>query len=355
MVQESPGEGVRWSIIGLNGILYKDAGDYRCRAKNVAGNAEAYITLSVAGEGASTTVPPQITPRSPEGDAGRGSTTAVTGPTPLSPPSSSGTTSSTTTTTTTTTTLASTTPKRGLGPGAGIQRSPPAASRKGGKGASAEDDKNKKKPVDAKPGLKDIQVVEETVDSAVVVWTAEGMPGDAPVSILYTMTGEEDVEETRISTQAGRGKELLENLVPSQSYKVCLATKATAPGKEQCVEFSTLGDGESPVLVIASAIACVLAVPLILLLTYKIVCLYCRGSSGRGGDDGDSQEDLSKESYVKFETLTMKQRTLNGHVPTHDLWSRRHTESERMLLCSRSSIDSQMTYKSDSSRSEYLC
>ncbi|XP_041917172.1 leucine-rich repeat, immunoglobulin-like domain and transmembrane domain-containing protein 3a [Alosa sapidissima] len=363
VVQESPGEGVRWSIIGLNGILYKDSGDYRCKAKNVAGNAEAYITVSVAGEGGTTPLPPQITPRSPEGDASRGSTTALTGPTPLSSPSSSGTTSTTTattiTTTTTTTTLAptTTTPKKGLGPGGGIQRSPPAASRKGGMGGTAENDKNRKKPVDAKPGLVDIQVVEETVDSAVVVWTAEGMPGDAPVSILCTPTdgGEGGEEETRISTHAGRGKELLENLTPGQSYKVCLATKATAPGKEQCVDFTTLGDGESPMLVIVSGIACVLVVPLILLLTYKIVSLYCRGSSDRGGSGGDSQEDLSKESYVKFETLTMKQRPLNGHVPSHDLWSRRYTESERMLLCSRSSIDSQMTYKSDSSRSEYLC
>ena len=209
-----------------------------------------------------------------------------------------------------------------------------------------------------KPGVTDIQVVEETVDSAVVVWTVEGMPGDAPISILCTPVGEEG-DETRIRTLAGRGKELIENLLPSQDYKVCLATKATAPGKEQCVEFSTLGDGdgESQLLVIASAIACVLAVPLILLLIYKILMLYCRGSSGEGGG-GDSQEDLFKESYVKFETLNMKQRTLNGHaphVPSQDLWSRRPTDSERMLLCSRSSIDSQMTYKSDCSRSEYLC
>ncbi|KAL2089200.1 hypothetical protein ACEWY4_016099 [Coilia grayii] len=358
VVQESPGEGVRWSIISLHGILYKDAGDYRCRAKNVAGNAEAFITLSVAGDGTSTTVPPRSTPRPPEGAS---SSTAVTGPTPLSPPASSGLPKTTVTTTTPT----PRTTKKEPGPGGGIQRSPPASKmqqgkgRKGSSSSAAEDsDKNRKKPTDSKPGLRDVQVMEEAVDSAVVVWVAEGMAADASVSVLCTPTGGEEGRETRISSQAGRGKELLENLLPSQSYKVCLSTKAMPPSKEQCVEFSTLGvgEGESDLLMIASIIACMVVVPLILLLIYKILSLYCTGTStsSRGGV-GSDEEDLSKESYVKFETLTLKQRTLNGQVPTHDLWSRRHTESERMLLCSRSSIDSQLTYKSDSLRSEYLC
>lgn len=355
-MQESPGEGVRWSIISLHGILFKDAGDYRCRAKNVAGRADAFFTLSVAGEGASTTAPPQSTVRTTEPAS---PSTAVTEPTPLSSPASSAppkTTISTTTATTPRTT------KKGPGPGGGIQRSPPASKMqqgKGGKGSSDAEDDNKtvKKPLDSKPGLRDVQVVEEGVDSAVVVWVAEGMPSDAPVSILCSPTGGEEGEEISISSQAGRGKELMENLIPMQDYKVCLSTKATPPGKEQCVEFSTLGEGEeeSDLLLIASIIACMVAVPLIFFLIYKILSLCCsRTSSRRGGEEGE-EEDLSKESYVKFETLNLKQRTLNGQVPTHDLWSRRHTESERMLLCSRSSIDSQLTYKSDSSRSEYLC
>ncbi|KFP66788.1 Leucine-rich repeat, immunoglobulin-like domain and transmembrane domain-containing protein 3, partial [Cariama cristata] len=34
VIQETPGEGVRWSIISLTGISYKDAGQYRCKATN---------------------------------------------------------------------------------------------------------------------------------------------------------------------------------------------------------------------------------------------------------------------------------------------------------------------------------
>ncbi|XP_070699099.1 leucine-rich repeat, immunoglobulin-like domain and transmembrane domain-containing protein 3b [Pempheris klunzingeri] len=48
-MQESPRVGVRWSIISLNGLSYKDAGEYRCQARNMAGISEAQIKLKVAG------------------------------------------------------------------------------------------------------------------------------------------------------------------------------------------------------------------------------------------------------------------------------------------------------------------
>uniref|UniRef100_A0A4W6BSD5 Leucine-rich repeat, immunoglobulin-like and transmembrane domains 3b n=1 Tax=Lates calcarifer TaxID=8187 RepID=A0A4W6BSD5_LATCA len=46
---ESPRVGVRWSIISLNGLSYKDAGEYRCQARNMAGISEAPIKLRVVG------------------------------------------------------------------------------------------------------------------------------------------------------------------------------------------------------------------------------------------------------------------------------------------------------------------
>uniref|UniRef100_A0A671X7W7 Leucine-rich repeat, immunoglobulin-like and transmembrane domains 3b n=1 Tax=Sparus aurata TaxID=8175 RepID=A0A671X7W7_SPAAU len=48
-LQESPRVGVRWSIITLNGLSYKDAGEYRCQARNMAGISEAPIKLKVVG------------------------------------------------------------------------------------------------------------------------------------------------------------------------------------------------------------------------------------------------------------------------------------------------------------------
>ncbi|KAE8289436.1 Leucine-rich repeat, immunoglobulin-like domain and transmembrane domain-containing protein 3 [Larimichthys crocea] len=49
-MQESPRVGVRWSIISLNGLSYKDAGEYRCQARNMAGISEAPIKLKVHGK-----------------------------------------------------------------------------------------------------------------------------------------------------------------------------------------------------------------------------------------------------------------------------------------------------------------
>lgn len=48
-MQKSPRVGVRWSIISLNGLSYKDAGEYRCQARNMAGISEAPIKLKVVG------------------------------------------------------------------------------------------------------------------------------------------------------------------------------------------------------------------------------------------------------------------------------------------------------------------
>lgn len=48
-MQGSPRVGVRWSVISLNGLSYKDAGEYRCQARNMAGISEAPIKLRVVG------------------------------------------------------------------------------------------------------------------------------------------------------------------------------------------------------------------------------------------------------------------------------------------------------------------
>ncbi|XP_069579570.1 leucine-rich repeat, immunoglobulin-like domain and transmembrane domain-containing protein 3b [Brachyistius frenatus] len=48
-MQESPRVGVRWSIISLNGLSYRDGGEYRCQARNMAGISEALIKLKVMG------------------------------------------------------------------------------------------------------------------------------------------------------------------------------------------------------------------------------------------------------------------------------------------------------------------
>lgn len=71
VMQGSPRVGVRWSIISLNGLSYKDAGEYRCQARNMAGISEAPIKLRVLGVTKLTRLPkkrpqkpaPKFTPK----------------------------------------------------------------------------------------------------------------------------------------------------------------------------------------------------------------------------------------------------------------------------------------------------
>ncbi|KAG7518324.1 leucine-rich repeat, immunoglobulin-like domain and transmembrane domain-containing protein 3 [Solea senegalensis] len=345
-VQESPGEGIRWSIMSLHGILFKDAGNYSCKAKNVAGNAEATISLSVAG---TTTMSTTVPPVEPGPDTGLTSPDTATIPTdtPVSP------------------TVASTALPKTSTPQPAVPKKPKTTPsnvsqkgsfkqtkiQEGGNGRKlAADEKSKKS--DTLKSVKDLKIVEETSDSAVLLWTADGLSNDAPLTVVYSPYGEDETKRTE-ETNAGIGKLLLEGLSSGMRYSVCLIAKGSDAGKDPCTDFYTLDNvddvGQNQLFMVISGIACALILPLIALLIYKILALYCKG---RGA--ATDEEELGKESYVKFETISMKQRTLNSH-PT-ELWSRRPTnESERMLLCSRSSIDSQMTYKSDCSRSEYLC
>ncbi|XP_023253773.1 leucine-rich repeat, immunoglobulin-like domain and transmembrane domain-containing protein 3 [Seriola lalandi dorsalis] len=342
-VQESPGEGIRWSIMSLHGILYKDAGDYSCKAKNVAGNADATISISVAGT-ISTTIPP-LRPSTGTGPTSQGTTFTPPTDSPNLPLLTSTVLPRTSTTLSAVPKKPKTTPSNGLQKGSFKQ----TKTQQGGRKLAA-DEKSKKS--DASKSVKDLRIVEETSDSAVLLWAADGLPNDAPLTVVYSPYGEDDVKRTE-ETNAGSGKILLEGLSSGMRYSVCLIAKGSDSGKDPCIDFYTLDNvedsGPNQLFIIISGIACALVLSLIALLIYKILALYCKGHN-----TASDEEELEKDSYVKFETISMKQRTLTSH-PT-ELWARRAThESERMLLCSRSSIDSQMTYKSDSSRSEYLC
>ncbi|XP_072220931.1 leucine-rich repeat, immunoglobulin-like domain and transmembrane domain-containing protein 3b [Leuresthes tenuis] len=65
VMQESTRVGVRWSIISLNGISYKDAGEYRCQARNMAGTSEAPIKLKVMGVSRLSRPPKKISRKIP--------------------------------------------------------------------------------------------------------------------------------------------------------------------------------------------------------------------------------------------------------------------------------------------------
>ncbi|NXI92151.1 LRIT3 protein, partial [Psophia crepitans] len=367
VIQETPGEGVRWSIISLTGISYKDAGEYRCKAKNLAGMSEAAVTVTVVGV-VTTTVLPQKYGRKEEAE--RQNTTQrkpkpeperTTTPLPITP---------------TTRALVSTERSTSSRFTDKKQSRPVFDAKKNSKGVTAGNKKqtgevNKKGEEAKQTGeisnqgeeaslntasmteenvtVKNLRVISETDERVTLTWKTVNATSNSAVTVLYSKYGEKDM--LPLSTDASKNKVTIDGLQPSTQYMACVSPKGVPPTKEQCIIFSTdqLNDESSSqfsILILASSAACVVVLPVIFFLLYKVLKLHVKPKTAK-------EAELAKETYVKFETLSLKPRTVNA---AEQLWARRYTdESERLLLCSRSSMDSQMTFKSEGSRSEYLC
>ncbi|NXP25726.1 LRIT3 protein, partial [Scytalopus superciliaris] len=353
VIQESPGEGVRWSIISLTGISYKDAGEYRCKAKNLAGMSEAAVTVTVVGV-VTTTVSPQKYGRKQEAE--RQNTTREESKqepettTPLS-------------TTPTTTALVSTerstsitvTDKKQSRPMFDGKKSSKAVTNGNKKQTGEIGKKGEEVPLnivgmaEQNVTVKNLRVISETDERVTLTWKTINATSNSAVTVLYSKYGEKDM--LPLSTDSNKNKVTIDGLQPSTQYMACVSPKGVPPTKEQCVIFSTDGlndesSSQFSILIVASSAACVVVLPLIFFLLYKVLKLHMKPKTAK-------EADLAKETYVQFETLSLKPRTVSAG---EQLWARRYTdESERLLLCSRSSMDSQMTFKSEGSRSEYLC
>ncbi|NWV78449.1 LRIT3 protein, partial [Dasyornis broadbenti] len=329
VIQETPGEGVRWSIISLTGISYKDAGEYRCKAKNLAGMSEAAVTVTVVEE--SKQEPERTT-------------------TPL--PTTSTSTALVSTERSTSMTFTDKKQSRLMLDGKKISKAAANGSKKqaGDLSKKGEDTLlNIAGMAEQNVTVKNLRVISETDERVTLTWKTVNATGNSAVTVLYSKYGEKDM--LPLSTDSNKNKVTIDGLQPSTQYMACVSPKGVPPTKEQCVVFSTDGlndesSSQFSILIVASSAACVVVLPLIFFLLYKVLKLHLKPKSAK-------EADLAKETYVKFETLSLKPQTVSAR---DQLWARRYTdESERLLLCSRSSMDSQMTFKSEGSRSEYLC
>ncbi|XP_044284440.1 leucine-rich repeat, immunoglobulin-like domain and transmembrane domain-containing protein 3 [Varanus komodoensis] len=359
VIQESPGEGVRWSIISLTGISYKDAGDYRCKAKNLAGMSEASVTVTVVGV-VTTTVSPQKYGKKTSTDQ-QNTTQEEIKEEPLNVTTSSSVALPITTTTSTTVAATERTTTERAPDKKQIKSMPdgkkiPKAVTNGSKKQPG--DTNKKDggvslgPATAAVqtvSVKNLRVIPETDERVTLMWKTVNASSNSPLTVLYSKYGEKDM--LPLSTDPTKNKVTIDGLEPSTQYMACVCPKGIPPTKDQCIIFSTDGvrmedDFQVSILLVASGVACAVVLPLIFFLLYKVLMLHRKPKSTR-------EADLAKETYVKFETLSLKPRSVGTGG---ELWARRNTdESERLLLCSRSSMDSQMTFKSEGSRSEYFC
>ncbi|XP_053556781.1 leucine-rich repeat, immunoglobulin-like domain and transmembrane domain-containing protein 3 [Bombina bombina] len=370
VIQETPTDGVRWSILSINGISYKDAGEYRCKAKNLAGISEASISVIVVGVITTTESPVRFgrklgielttnTQREDNEEIMKPSTTLFTyQPSSTLPPSLL---------------LASTRVETTFAPIVGMSttlkipekkqeetvldvkkvpkvQSPQAATKKKTYSGREDARPNGIAVSEKNSVVKNLKVVSETEDRVTLTWKTLNSTNSSALTVLYSKYGEEEM--LRLSTDPSKNKVTIDGLQPGTKYMACVCPKGAQPKKDQCIVFSTdtllntENSSQVSILVIASSVACVVVLPIIFFLLYKVFKLQRKQSS-------PCEEDLLKETYIKFETLSLRPRSINAGG---DLWTRRDTtESERLLLCSRSSMDSQATSKSEGSKPEYYC
>ncbi|KAG8592917.1 hypothetical protein GDO81_000668 [Engystomops pustulosus] len=364
VIQESPADGVRWSILSMNGISYKDAGEYRCKAKNLAGISEASITVLVVGVVTTTGLPSRLGWRAgaeetmgvlTEVKEEMIKTSTVSFPPPTVIPTSPITETTveptvlpTTGTSTTMRVLEKKSQKtiKGQASAAGGKKAQLSPGNKEGDAL-----RNVAANTETNSVVRDLRVISETEDRVTLTWKTLNTTKSSTLTVLYSKYGEEEM--LRLSTDPSKNKVTIDGLQPNTKYMACVCPKTSQPKKDQCIVFSTdlllknlESDSPVSVLVIASSVACIVVFPIIIFLLYKVIKLQRKPQT-------PGEEDLLKETYVKFETLSLRPRAINTGG---ELWTRRDTtESERLLLCSRSSMDSQGTFKSEGSRPEYYC
>ncbi|XP_077738409.1 leucine-rich repeat, immunoglobulin-like domain and transmembrane domain-containing protein 3 [Canis aureus] len=382
VIQESPGEGVRWSIISLTGISYKDAGDYKCKAKNLAGMSEAMVTVTVVGV-VTTTISSETSERTgdhPEEEVQpRSRSTSPPGSLSSSWPSSSPASSIFLSNSTSSpppsaffslspflSSIVSSTTARNTG----ISTSPTMASQQslqlhpdgkrnlkvelGGSQLPSGSASRKEElalldeamPVETNTTIENLRVVGETEESVTLMWNTVNTTQKSEMTVLYSKYGEKDL--LLLNADSSKNQVTIDGLEPGRQYIACVCPKGIPPQKDQCITFSTdrvekEGDSQVSFLVVVSGTACVVVLPLIFFLLYKVCKLQCRSESFW-------EDDLAKETYIQFETLSPRSQSVG------ELWTRRHRDdSEKLLLCSRSSVESQMTFKNEGLRSEYYC
>ncbi|XP_060042241.1 leucine-rich repeat, immunoglobulin-like domain and transmembrane domain-containing protein 3 isoform X1 [Erinaceus europaeus] len=371
VIQESPEEGVRWSIISLTSISHKHAGDYKCQAKNLAGTSEAVVTVMVVSAVTTTESsdtsrgaeepPAQLPPES------RNSTAILAFLASSWPPSSptSPTLSAFNSSPASTASLSSSPSFSSTTPSAATLRarrptSSPPASQQDGKGpvkvvepagnklpssrASKKEGlelQDRVKPLETSGTVGNLRVFSRTRDSVTLMWDVANSTQSQELTVQYFRPGDQD--PLLLPAHSSQEQVTIAGLEPGQQYVACVCPKGVPPRQGQCVTFSTEGGGAGSLLVAVGGTACVLLLLLIFLLLYKVCSLQCKS-------DSLWDDDLAKETYVQFETLSPRSQSLG------ELWTRRHRDdSEKLLLCSRPSVDSQRTCtdRSGASRLEH--
>ncbi|XP_034993202.2 leucine-rich repeat, immunoglobulin-like domain and transmembrane domain-containing protein 1 [Zootoca vivipara] len=331
--QEISSDGMSWSILGLPVVSYLDSGEYICKAKNFLGATEAFISLIIT-DSESTDDPTTNSKGTWNGKVSgmeaaayndnlvaRYVITTSTSPTMGARSIRANTEGNLA--------LRDQAPNMINNP-RNLLASPPTAQQ------------------EPERIVRSVRVIGDTDHSVSLAWKAPQAKNTTVFSILYAIFGERDMR--RINVEPGKTKITINGLMPKTKYIVCVCVKGLIPRKEQCIIFSTdevasAGGTQKLINVVVISVACVIAVPLTLVVCCGALKRRCKKCFTRKPKE-------IQDSYVTFESLSpgAKAKGMEGEYLT------RHTPDEsNRLLSARSSVDSEAIPKAEGQPNEYFC
>ncbi|XP_053710268.1 leucine-rich repeat, immunoglobulin-like domain and transmembrane domain-containing protein 1b [Synchiropus splendidus] len=354
--QEISKEGIIWSILSVPAVSFRDSGKYICKATNFVGTADALISLVItdsfrseeAAGGSSKRnkgkksggmgraayqeklvaryVPPSPT-FAPQPIIEPLNTKSVTGKYEIESYSISD----------------EATRRRS---GASDSQKPAGDSKEALSNLAANASSLQQAP--EKRIVRSVKVIGDTDHTVSLNWRAPTATNTTEFSVLYAIFGERDMR--RINVGAGKNRITIDGLVPKTKYIACVCVKGLIPKKEQCVIFSTdeaasASGTQKLINVVVITVACVIAVPLTLIVCCGAIKKRCQKLLGR-------QSKEIQDSYVTFETLgpAGKVKGMEGEYLT-----RLNPDESNRLLSARSSVDSEATARTEGPPSEYFC
>ncbi|XP_061490300.1 leucine-rich repeat, immunoglobulin-like domain and transmembrane domain-containing protein 1 [Rhineura floridana] len=331
--QEISSDGMSRSILGLPDVSYLDSGEYICKAKNVLGATEAFISLIITNS-ESTDDPTANSKGTWNGKVSGMEAAAYNDSlvaryvftTPTSP------------------TMGARSIRANMEGNLAFQdealdminhqrnllASPPTAQQ------------------EPKCIVRSVRVKGDTDHSVSLAWKAPQAKNTTVFSVLYAIFGERDMR--RINVEPGKTKIIINGLMLKTKYIVCVCVKGLIPRKEQCIIFSTdevasAGGTQKLINVVVVSVACVIAVPLTLVVCCGALKRRCKKCFTRKPKE-------IQDSYVTFESLSpgAKAKEMEGEYLI------RHTPDEsNRLLSARSSVESEAIPKAEGQPNEYFC
>ncbi|XP_054608913.1 leucine-rich repeat, immunoglobulin-like domain and transmembrane domain-containing protein 1b [Dunckerocampus dactyliophorus] len=352
--QEISKEGIIWSILSVPAVSYRDSGKYVCKAANFVGTADAIISLVItdsfrseeAGGGGG---PVAKKPRGKKaGSIGRAAYQEKLIARYVPPPTSS---------------AGKPIIERLNGKGVTGKYDVESYSVSDGsrvRGRASDSQKMEKSSLGNMVAnasslqaperriVRSVKVIGDTDHTVSLNWRAPTATNTTEFSVLYAVFGERDMR--RINVGAGKNRITIDGLVPKTKYIACVCVKGLIPKKEQCVIFSTdeaasASGTQKLINVVVITVACVIAVPLTLIVCCGAIKKRCQKLLGR-------QSKEIQDSYVTFETLGpgAKAKGMEGEYLT-----RLNPDESNRLLSARSSVDSEAIARTEGPPNEYFC